>query len=256
MVLLLPNVKDMDDLLYTYPPNPFAEGTEQLFPLGTKLIRGDQCWRYCKAGAAIAIATAVQAAAPADAEQSDDIVVAAASAIGDYTVSLTSTDALDAAPNNEANAFADGYLIVNDEAGEGQLLKIKSNEAFDDSESVVVFTLYDPLTIALTTSSEVGLIMNPYCDVITTTAVLTGAPLGLTGIAVTGADYYFWLHTGGPAPARANAAIVAGETVVFGTTAGECDPAAAFDTEAVVGYAATLAVAQDEHFIVDLIIDK
>jgi len=254
-IIHLPNVADMDDLMQTNPPNPFAESSTQLFPLGTKLMRGEQVWRYAKAGAAIGIAVPVQGAAVAHAEQDDDIVVAAASAIGDYTVTLTSTANLDAAPNNEANAFAEGYLVVNDEAGEGQCLKIKSNEALVTTGDSV-FTLYDPLTIALTTSSEVGLVMSPYCDVIATAAILTGIALGAAPIAVTGADYYFWLATGGPAAVLANTTIVKGDPAVVGTSAGEADPTAGFaTTESLIGYAMTPGVA-DEEFICFLTLDR
>jgi hypothetical protein len=254
-VVMLPNVGDMDDLIQTNPPNPYAESLTQLFPLGTKLVQGERVWRYAKAGAAIGISAPVQSAAPVHAEQFDDIVVAAASAIGAYTVTLTSTANLDGSPNDEANAFAEGYLVVNDEAGEGQCYKIKSNEALVTTGNSI-FTLYDPLTVALTTSSKAGLVMNPYCDVITTAAILTAVPLGTTPIAVTGADYYFWLQTGGPAPCLANTTIVKGDPVVVGTSAGEADPTAGLaTTESLIGYAMTPGIA-DEYFICFLILDR
>lgn len=254
-VVMLPNVGDMDDLIQSNPPNPYAESATQLFPLGTKMIQGERVWRYAKAGAAIAISVPVQGAAPAHAEQSDDIVVGAASAIGAYTVTLTSTANLDTSPNDEANAFAEGYLIVNDEAGEGQCYKIKSNEALAGTANSV-FTLYDPLTVALTTSSEVGLVMNPYCDVISTAAVCTAMALGVAQIAVTGADYYFWLQSGGPAAVNAHAAIAVGDLVVAGTTAAKVDPAAAFTTEAPIGVAMSPAITDGEKFICFLTIDR
>jgi hypothetical protein len=254
-VVMLPNVGDMDDLIQTNPPNPYAESLTQLFPLGTKLVQGERVWRYAKAGAAIGISAPVQSAAPVHAEQFDDIVVAAASAIGAYTVTLTSTANLDGSPNDEANAFAEGYLVVNDEAGEGQCYKIKSNEALVTTGNSI-FTLYDPLTIALTTDSEVGIAMNPYCDVIATAAVVTALPVGVAQIAVTGADYYFWLQSGGPAAINMHAAAAVGDPISVGTTAAKGDPAAAFATETVIGFAMTPGITDDEKCMIFLTLDR
>lgn len=226
------------------------------FPLGTKLVRGDQVFRYTKNGAvALAAGVPLQAAAVAHGEQDDDIVVGAAAAIGDYTVELTSTANLDTSPNDEADNFKDGYLVVNDEAGEGHLYKIKSNEGFSGTANST-FTLYEPLKIALTTSSQVGLIKNPYNGVIATAAVLTGAPMGTAPAAVT-ASYYFWMHTGGAAPCIAHAAIARGGFVIVGTTAAKADPAVT-DVKVlqIIGYALTPAAADTETFIVFLTLDR
>lgn len=249
-ILFYPCVGDSEDLLQSHPPNPYAESATQLFPLGTKLMRGEEVWRYSKAGATgLNIAAPLQSAIAVHAEQNDDIVVGTLSAIGSTTVHLTSTDNLDGSPNDEDNSFAEGYLIVNDEAGQGQMYKIKSNEAFDASETVVDFELYDPLTIALTTSSEVGIMRNPYDRVIATTAVMTAIFVGVPQIAVT-ANYYFWSKTGGPGPGLAKEAIPIGDPVVVGTTAAILNVAGAFTTETVVGWAMTPAIADTEEFMV------
>lgn len=253
-VVMLPNVADMQDLLQTNPPNPYAESSTQLFPLGTKMIQGERVWRYAKAGAAITISAPVQGAAHAHGEQDDDIVVAAASAIGVYTVTLTSTANLDTAPNNVADDFAEGYLVVNDAAGEGQCYKIKSNEALVTTGNSI-FTLYDPLIIALTTSSQVGLARNPYYRAIMTAAVVTGLPLGVAQHAVTDA-YYFWLQSGGPAAVDMHAAAAVGDPISVGTTAAKGDPAAAFATETVIGFALTPGITDGEKCLVFLTLDR
>lgn len=229
-------------------PNPYAQSAVKLFPLGTKMYEGERVFRYCLNGAGtLAIAAPLQNAPAVHAEQDDDIVVGAASAIGDTTVTLTSTANLDGTPNNVANNFADGYLVVNDEAGEGQLYRIKSNEALSTTDNAV-FTLYDPLTVALTTSSQCGLIKNLYNGVIVTAAVLTGMCVGVPLLGVTAA-YYFWSQVGGPAPVVAHAAIALGTWAIVGTTAGKADPAAAVTTEVIIGYPLTPAVADTETFI-------
>ena len=251
-VLMFPNVGSEEKLLQSYPPNPYAESATALFPLGTRLTRGCEEWLYCKNGASAlsTLGTPIQQAAAVHAEMDDDIVVGAASAIGAYTVTLTSTTNLAAAPLSTKDGIAEGFLIVNDEAGEGQLYKIKSHEAFSGTSNAI-FTLYDPLTVALTTSSQVGLVQNPCANVIATTAVVSGMFIGVNQIAVT-ANYYFWAKVRGVAPGNMHAAVALGTYVVVGTTAAKFDPAAAVTTELIVGEMMTPGVADTEKAIIYL----
>jgi len=254
-ILQYPNVQSMDELLEDDVVLS-EESSTQLFPLGTKLVRGEQCWRYTKnGGVALTAGMVLQSPAPAHAEQFDDVVVGAAAAAGTYSVEITSTVNLDGTDNDEVNNFAEGYLVVNDEAGEGHLYKIMANEALSGTDDST-FTLYDPIIVALTTSSQVGLVKNPFKDVIASTAVCTGMACGVAPMAVT-AEYYFWMPTGGPAPCVAHASIAIGDLVVAGTTAAKADPAAALETtEAVLGVAMTPAVTDGESFVVFLWIDR
>ena len=254
-VIVLPNVKDMASLMQTNPPDPYAESSSQLFPLGTKIVQGERSWVYCKnAASGLNIAAPIQAAARVHAEMDDDIEVGAAAAIGATAVELTSTANLAAAPLSTANGIAEGYLIVNDAAGEGQCYKIKSHDAFSGVADSTI-NLYDALTIALTTSSKCGLVQNPYANVIVTAAVVTGKVIGVPLIAVT-ASYYFWAQCWGPAPVVAQAAIALGTEVVVGTSAGKADPAAAATTEVFIGEAMTPGIADTESFICFLRLDR
>lgn len=253
-ILMLPNVGKQGDLLEGFI-NPYAESKVKLFPLGTKLMRGEEVWRYSRAGSVgLNIAAPLQSAIAVHAEQNDDIAVGVAAAIGSTTVSLTSTANLDASPNDEDNSFAEGYMIVNDQAGEGQMYKIKSNTGFDTTAEAP-FELYDPLTIALTTSSQVGVMRSPYDRVIATTAVMTAGFAGIPQLAVT-ASYYFWAKTGGPASVVAKQAIPIGDIVIVGTTAAKVDLMAAFITETIIGHAMTPAIADGESFMVFLTGDR
>ncbi len=256
--LTYPEVASGEALLQSYPVNPYAESSTQLFPLGTKAARGERVFRYCKNGASAltTLGTFLQAAAPFHAEAEDDIVPSAISAIGAYTVSLTSTANLAAAPLSTANGFAEGYLIINDGTGEGQMYKIKSHGAASGTSTFVV-TLYDPLTVAIagTNATEVGIMQNPYANVIATAAPITGVPIGVNLIAVT-ASYYFWAQSGGPAPVNCNAAITKATAVTVGITAAKVDPVALNITNIViVGYMMTPGVAATEKAICKLILD-
>jgi len=234
--------------------NPFAQSSTQEYPLGSLLIQGYRKWRYCKAGGSnIGISVPVQMPKAVHAEQDDDIVVAAAAAVGDTSVWLTSTANLDGSPNDEDNAFAGGFLIVNDVTGEGQCRMIRANAGFNTTQDSE-FELYDPLTVALTTSSQVGLIKCPYNGVIATEAVVSGMVVGVPQISVT-ASYFFWCQTFGPAAVVAHAAVALGTMAIVGTTAAKADPAAAATTEIALGEPMTPGVADTEKFIVFLRLD-
>lgn len=247
-VVLFPDVAETEDVLLSYPPNPYAQSITQLFPLGTKLLRGIDEWWYCKNGGTnLAIAVPVQSAAAIHAEADDDIVVGAASAIGATTVTLTSTANLATAPLSTKDGFKEGYLVVNDEAGEGQCYKIKSHEAASSTSNFVV-TLYDPLTIALTTASQVGLIQHPCAKVIVTAAVVSGIYIGQPLLAVT-ADYFFWAQHSGVRPAIPGTAIAKGTVVIAGTTAAKVTLGIDVATEVHLGYPITPAIADTETFL-------
>jgi hypothetical protein len=257
-VLFLPRVDDAARYFskeVTF--NPYVEAAGQEFPLGSVMKSGRNEFIYNKNGSsALAIATPIQGAARVHAEQDDDIVVGAAAAIGDFEVELTSTANLDNSPNNTANEFRDGYLVVNDEAGEGQMFRIKSNDALSTTDNAT-FTLYDPLTIALTTSSQVGIVRCPNYRTVLTGAALTAPFMGVTLIPIT-ASYFFWSKIKGVAPIVAHAAIAVGAAVAVGITAGKADPTAHDGTyglsaaSRIIGYAWTPAIADTETFLVDL----
>jgi hypothetical protein len=251
-ILYYPNLsteEGYEGVLQDVPPNPYAQSATQLFPAGTVLQRGMEKWWYCKAGEALAtLGTPIQSPAAVHAEQDDDITVGAAAAIGAYEVHLTSTNNLDTGALASKDGLKDGFLIVNDEAGEGQMYKIKTHNAFVTTGDVEI-QLYDPLTVALTTSSQVGVIQNPCMDVIATKAVVTGMFVGVNQLAITD-DYWFWAKMGGPAPGNMHTACAKGTYVVVGTTAAKFDPASAVTTELIVGEMLTPGVADTEKAII------
>jgi hypothetical protein len=249
-VLLNPNILNESELLQKFPPNPFAESATQQYPLGSKLIRGVEEWIYCKnsSAALTVLGTPIQAPAAVHADQEDDLVVGVAAAIGDYEVSVTSTANVDTGALAELDGLKDGYLIVNDADGQGQARKIRGNAIFVTTGQAIV-KLYDPLTVALTTSTEVGILHNPFKDVIAVAAVTTGLFIGVNELAIT-ASYYFWAKSKGPGPGVMHAAVAKGTWVVVGTTAAKFDPAAAVTTEIIVGEMLTPGIADTEHALI------
>ena len=245
-VVLRPNVATENELLQESPVNPFAESAYPQFPLGTRAIRGVEEWLYCSAGQTYTVAgVPIQGSAAIHAEADDDIVVGAASAIGAYTVTLTSTANLAAAPLSTKDGFANGYLVVNDGPGQSQLRKIKSHEAASSTNDFVV-TLYDPLTVALTTASEVGLIEHPCANVEAATAVTSRHFIGVNEIASITSGYYFWAKVKGPAAVLVKTAVALGTYLVVGTTSSMFNASAAVTTELIVGEMITPGVADGE----------
>lgn len=255
-MLILPRISDLD---YMYSNrvgdiDPYKQTASQMYPLGTVLLMGSRTFIYAKNGAGTpAAGCPIQQAAPAHGEQDDDIVVGAAAAAGATTVNLVSTANLDTSPNDKADTFKDGWLYVNDEDGEGHSYQIKSNEALSNTDNAT-FTLWDPLVVALTTSSQVGLHYNEYYRTIATTAVVSGVLLGVSPRLLT-ANYYYWVQSWGPCAVIAHAAIAKGTHVIVGTTAGKADPMAANSvdaegaTEIILGEAMTPGVADTESFL-------
>jgi len=96
---------------------------------------------------------------------------------------------------NAADRFAEGYLVTNDDAGEGYCYRIKGNTA-STALTTTTFTLYDGLKVALTVASDVFILGPRYRMVAQGTATLP--PVGIAVVPCTGtSEYYFWAQTKG-----------------------------------------------------------
>lgn len=89
-----------------------------------------------------------------------------------------------------ANQYAGGYMIVNDNTGQGQTLQIASHPAAALSTNVVI-TLADGPNTALDTTSQVTLIANPCNGVIITNHSALQQPVGVALYPITNAEYGF-----------------------------------------------------------------
>jgi len=153
--------------------------------LGTKLEVADRVFRYAYAATASdLVAGRIAVAAAQDTGFGTVNLTIASTNAGALTLTCTSTTMA------VVNTMADGYFYVADLTGEGQMYRIKSNEAGTTGFKVV---LYDGLVSSLGSASVVGYVPNPYKSV---TLTATGKPMGVVPIAVT-SGYYFWLQTKG-----------------------------------------------------------
>lgn len=233
MMLLVPP----SDLFVTGAPtpraiNPFRTTTNQEFPLGTKLIYGDRAFVYAKAGAvALAVGKLMQAVVPL-AGHIDEVVnsPAAGSTTIAFTPNTLTTDDL------AANELADGYILINDDTGEGYLYRIKSHPAILGATSGTL-TLYDPIELTLGDNATATVFRNRYRNVILHPSPPTALLAGVT-VAAVAASEYCWLQQKGPCPVLTQGTLVIADLCVPSATVdGAVMPSAAIETDGpVVGH--------------------
>jgi len=193
------------------PPDQgvFEISSTQKAALGSRIAFDDgRVYRYAKAGAtALAAGKFVKVGAMA---AQVNMAVSAAVTVGNNSVTLTTTSA--------STTPTDGYLQINAGTGVGQQFKFRSVAANATTTTSTDVELYDPIGIALDTTSYGSLYYNPYeqCEVVT---AQTDIILGVPTTTVT-AEYYFWLQTWGPACVLSQNTPTAGYTVFASTSAG------------------------------------
>lgn len=140
--------------------------------------------------------------------------VAASAAIGATSV------VVDVTATVTANAFAGGYLTVNDATGEGISYLVSGNGGRTGAGEITVY-LQEPLTVALTVDvSEYTLTVNPYSAAVISATDQADLPLGVPNVTITAA-YYGWLQTGGTCAVLWDEAVAKGLALTIGTgTAG------------------------------------
>lgn len=213
----------------------FNVDTNQKFPLGTRLDRGDDAYRYVEYGGTTAAGDVLQQEAPDAAH--DDLNasggnVAAGSTLLTIVTSLTLVE----------NEYAGGSLVVEADTGEGYRYEVLKNDA-DAAAGGATVTIRDGLAVAIDASSDVKLVKSRFKEVIQLPTTITGALAGI-GIAV-GADGSFgWVQTGGDAAVLTNGTVVIGQHV---RAAGATDAGAvqALDRDGTAEDEAALGVVVD-----------
>jgi hypothetical protein len=158
----------------------------QEFPLGTKLVTRDgRVFRYVKNGA-VALVPGDVIQAPAQITTHDQLTPAAA-AIGATTLVVE-------------NQYAEGWACIDTTPGLGRMYPIASHPAAAASTAVTLTLHADAkVQVALTTSSRITLVPNPYKGVIqspvtTQTSVVLGVAVAPIAISNFG-----WIQTEGVA---------------------------------------------------------
>ena len=188
-----------------------VETSSQKQKLGTRAVLPDGRVFYYAQNSSAAITTAGQIVdgIAAVAAHDGDLATAALAA-GSLTVTTTTS------LTTTKDQYADGYLFVNDNAGQGEVYRVKSNTAVTATAGCeITIDESDGIRTAFTTSTEFGLMYSPYkgVKIIDGDGTMTTGPIGVTPIPVT-ASYYFWAQTSGPAAVLSGAAtFVIGDAV-------------------------------------------
>jgi len=238
-----------------------AETSTQKHRLGTRAETPDgRVFYYSKnSSAAITPGGKICNGIAAVAAHDMDVPTTAAHSVGDTTISIE-------VPTTDLtlNQYKDGYMIINDGPGQGEVYRIKSNPVHDASDdNTVIFTIDEPdgIRTALTTSSLWGLVYNPYTDVfiVDGDGTMTTGPVGVNPMPVT-ASYYFWIQTAGIASVLSGAAVaVVGDAIGVSQASGESgafdlwDASSEEDTRAI-GHAMGIASVDTDNQIVMLAI--
>ena len=143
-----------------------------------------------------------------------------------------------AAATVTADQYAGGYLVVTSTPGEGLYYRIKGHAAA--TAATVTVNLYDPLIVAVTASSKVDFVANPYNGVLINPTTATSAPVGLA-LTACPASYYTWIQTKGPGTVLAQGTLTVGyQCVASNGTPGAVESGVdATDAQALVGVSLT-----------------
>ncbi len=170
----------------------FSSSATPKHTLGERVTDGfGRKFRYVQAGAvALVVGDTIQA--PAEIANHYGMTPAAA-AIGATSITVTP-----GATAGAANLYAGGWAMIDTTPGLGYAYPVDSHLAITASVAFVV-NLALPIQVALTTSSRVTLVPNPYKNVIQAPiTTLTGVVVG-TAVYPIVATEYGWIQTGGPA---------------------------------------------------------
>lgn len=190
------------------PVDIYEENISGVWVIGSRLQIGERIFRYAQIGASgIAVAKVVQSQVI---ESNGDVTDMAVDtpAVGIPRVTVTNGSNTDIA----ANEFANGWLGVNDDTGEGLLYQIRRHDAIAASAAGVIH-LYDPVKIAFVANTTVSLTHSTYYKNIIQPSPPTALVTGVTPIAFT-ADYFGWLQTWGPAMALQDGTLSEGQQII------------------------------------------
>lgn len=216
--------------------------------IGEKVFAADRVFRYAVAGEALA---AGYLTSEPTGNTSLITMAVVSGAKGATQISFTN-----AATTTTAGYFDEGYVCVSYGTGIGQTFKIKNLAALVSGAASTV-DLYDPIKVALDTTSKIDIVANPWNRVLHT-ATATLQPTGVPLVAVTAAGDYCWLQTRGVCAVFSDATVAAGSRINGdGSVAGaiEIVVEADFVVNPDVGYAYHLAGAQNYAHPVFLMID-
>lgn len=219
--------------------------TKNGLKLGTVgVTRDGRIYRYTKAGGSTLAPGKITVAATVDTNVTNK-TVARDTAVGARQVII------DAAGAITADAYADGTLNINDNAGEGITYAVRGNSVTSGAAELIV-DLDERVEVALTIDvSEASLTKNPWGDTVISVADQADMAVGIPNVSITTA-YFGWTQTGGMCAALADTGgWTAGKAITIGSaTVGAVeDVDAAGEAQIGVGIVAGVATEYREIYL-------
>lgn len=182
----------------------FEENATAQHVLGETIFSNDgRVFRYCKSGGTALVVGKLQQSSAQD--TGDQNLAVTATPVGSTSITTTSTVTV------TANQYAGGFVSVSVTPGVGYLYPIEGHLAA--TAAAVTINLAAKIDVALTTSSKIDLIKNPYDGVIVNPTTLSSSPIGIAVKALT-ASYYGWLQVSGPATLLSDGGFTVGLDIV------------------------------------------
>lgn len=179
------------------------------YPLGTRMRLQDGREFVYVLNGAVALTPGKLIQSPVPGANYDELAVPAAVAVGARAFNITT-----GATAVTKDQFKDGYVIIEDDAGEGHLYGISGNDAIGTTANGEIrLKAGEGIQVALTTSTTVGLLLNPYSGVIIHPSPPTALVVGVTPTDIA-ASVYGWLQTKGPAAVLIDGTVIIGQQVV------------------------------------------
>ena len=203
-------------IIHGKPGEQFQEHQYKRHNFGTKLYINDSVWVYAQMGATVGVAGNVyQSEVPTSTWMTCTADVA--QAIGSQTISAT----LGATNASIEDEFDEGYVGIEDDAGEGFLYHIARAFAAGDANAAAAASAVqtvnlvpgESLQVALTTATTLSFFKHKLDEVIIHPSPPTAVVVGVAMRAVT-ASYYCWLQIKGPAMVLADGTLVLKDEVV------------------------------------------
>lgn len=181
----------------------------QAAPFGSEFKLGsDRVFRYARNGpGALAVGTVLQGSRvdPCHAN-----LACAAAAVGKTSITVT----LDRAGIITLDQYKQGYIYINDAAGEGYVYEVLTHEHGGGEDATKKITLKDHIVVALTTSSEATLVPSPYAGVNKPGGDPWDIIVGVSPVAVP-SEHYFWCQVRGPAAVLQSGGLFTGRGVML-----------------------------------------
>ena len=220
-----------------------SSSADKYHNLGELIFSNDgRAFRYCEAAGTALIAGQLQQSQAQDTDTQD--LTAVAAAVGDLSLVSTTTVTV------TSNEYAEGFALVTVTPGVGRIYKIKGHIAY--TTAAPTFNLAEGVKVALTTTSRIDAMANPFADVIVAPTTYTSSAAGVA-VEPLAIDQFGWLQVSGVCNLLADGAAVVGEPVIRSNgVAGAIEPTTTtFTVQGFVGYAKT-GIATTEYGAVDL----